>query len=58
MVLDGPNVDPKLPKAARRASGMPWGPSSKGCAPENIPRAILEFSEILEGTFQRSLSIP
>ena len=29
VVLDGPNVDPKLPKAARRASGMAWGPRSK-----------------------------
>ena len=37
MVLDGPNVHPKLPKADRRASGMPWGPRSKGCAPEKYP---------------------
>ena len=29
MVLDGPNVDPKLPKAAGRASGMVWGSRSK-----------------------------
>ena len=37
MVLDGPNVDSKLPKAARRASGMPWGPRSERCAPEKYP---------------------
>ena len=30
MVLDGPNVDSKVRKAARRASGMVWGPRSKG----------------------------
>ena len=29
MVLDGPNVDPKVPKAARRASEMAWGSRSK-----------------------------
>ena len=37
MVLDGPNVNSKLPKAARRASGMPWGPRSEGCALEKYP---------------------
>ena len=30
MVLDGPNVDSKVRKAARRASGMVWGSRSKG----------------------------
>ena len=30
MVLDGPNVDSKVRKAARSASEMVWGPRSKG----------------------------
>ena len=61
MVLDGPNVDSKSPRAARRASGMRWGPRSEGCAPEKYPSrkfgifpplvmylAILPYSSHLE----------
>ena len=54
MVLDGPNVDPKVPKAARRASEMVWGSRSKGLSQDfwgvQFARWSLKGSEmVLDG---------
>ena len=47
MVLDSPNVDPKLPKAARRASGMAWGSRTKGLSQDFLNFLIRPSGDLL-----------